>query len=737
VHIRLEGAPRDVEEMLRALPSSAPPLARIDRFEVSEVEPSGALDFAVRVSDGSRPGRLPVSPDVATCAACERELFDPDDRRYRYPFITCTDCGPRYTLIESMPYDRVRTSMSTFTQCEECAAEYETPSDRRYHSETNSCPACGPRVWLERPRQDRGPVIDGDGAIRAAARALEAGEIVALRGLGGFHLAVRADEERPVERLRRRKQRYEKPLALMVRDLDAARALATVWESEAALLTSPERPIVVVDRRPEATLAESVSPGLDSVAVMLPYTPLHLLLLEEMGGIPLVMTSGNVSEEPIAIANPDARAGLASIADALLLHDREIVSRYDDSVVRVARSGPIVLRRSRGLAPMPLPVPTPVDDGILAVGPHLKNTLTLLQGSEAYVSPHIGDLENLETVGAFQEALEHLRTLFRIEPRWVVRDLHPGYLSTRLAEKSGLTELPAVQHHHAHVAAVMAEHGERRRVLGLAFDGTGYGTDGKVWGCEFLLADLVDFERVARLRYAPLPGGDRAARSPWRALLGFASVPDATGTERLDETSRLSDVVPLPGWARDALAPVDPTELRITRRQVARSLNAPEASSMGRLFDAAAALLGVRSECSFEGQAAMELETLARRATGYPAPMPYRRGSDGVAVMDPLPLLEALADRRVAGRSVEGCAADFHESVVEAAVALALDLCEQHGLDSVVLGGGCFQNVILVDGVAGRLSTEGLNVLVPRVLGPNDGAISYGQAVVTAARLSQ
>jgi hydrogenase maturation protein HypF len=685
VRIRLEGASARVEDVVRALPSSAPPLARIDRFDVAEKEPSGLVGFTVRASESHVAGRL----------------------RHGYPFITCTDCGPRFTVIEAMPYDRERTSMSAFTQCPACAAEYREPSDRRHHSETNSCSDCGPRVWLEHPGSGCDPGPFGARAIHAAAEALTKGQIVALRGLGGFHLAVRADDERAVARLRRRKQRDEKPLALMVRDLDAARLLGAIRTSEAALLVSPERPIVVLGRRAGAPIAGSISPGLDSVAIMLPYTPLHLLLLDEMDGVPLVMTSGNVSEEPIATANPDARASLASIADVLLLHDREIVARYDDSVVRVARSGPIVLRRSRGLAPMPLPVPTPVADAILAVGPHLKNTVTLLQGREAYVSPHVGDLENLETVGAFHDLLDHLRTLFHITPRWVVRDLHPGYLSTRLAEESGLPELPAVQHHHAHVAAVMAEHGETRRVLGLAFDGTGYGTDGRIWGCEFLLADLIGFERVGRLRYAPMPGGDRAARSPWRALLGYASLtePAASGSP-LEAAS-------VPDWA------------------------APKASSLGRLFDAAAAVLGIRSECSYEGQAAMELETLARRAAGHAVPATYRRGPQGVAEIDPLPLLEALADRRVAGRRVEECAADFHESVVQVAVAVARDLCDEHSIDTVALGGGCFQNVILTDGVMRGLAEAGLNVLLPRVLGPNDGAVSYGQAVVTAARLSE
>jgi hydrogenase maturation protein HypF len=730
VRMTLEGSPRAVDDMLRALRSGAPPLARLDSVDVTEIHPVGRSGFSVRPSETDTTGRLPVSPDVATCAACEAELFDPANRRYRYPFITCTDCGPRFTVIEAMPYDRERTSMSAFPQCAACFAEYGDAEDRRYHSETNSCPDCGPRVWLERPGDGALPGLEGDSAIVAAAEALRDGEVLALRGLGGFHLAVRADDEAAVSRLRERKHRYAKPLALMVRDLGAARALARVSDREAALLTSPERPIVVLERRKGAPIADAVSPGLSSVALMLPYTPLHFLLLDAVDGIPLVMTSGNVSQEPIATSNEQARIGLAAIADVLLLHDREIVARYDDSVVRVADAGPVVLRRSRGLAPMPLPVPTPVDDGILAMGPHLKNTFTLLQGRDAYVSPHIGDLQNLETVEAFQDALDRFRSLFRLTPSWVVRDLHVGYLSTRLAEESGLTELPAVQHHHAHVAAVMAEHGVTERVLGLAFDGTGYGADGNVWGCELLLCDLVEFERVGHLRYAPMPGGDRAARTPWRALLGYASLDGAPGMSPLGVSA-------LPAWTSEAFREIDPLELAVARRQVARSLNAPLASSMGRLFDAAAALLGVRGRCRYEGQAAMELEALAGRARGRTLPFARDVEEDGCMVLDPVPLLHALADQRAGGRSLEACAADFHESVVEAATSMAQELCEKHGVSTIALGGGCFQNARLLDGVSRRLSDAGRTVLLPRLLSPNDGAVSYGQAVVTAARLSQ
>lgn len=717
VRVRAEGARNALDAFSRDLREELPPLARVDAFELVEVEPDGLRAFEVIESETTASGRLPISPDVATCAACEAELRDPTNPRYRYPFITCTDCGPRFTVIEAMPYDRVRTSMRAFRQCPSCLAEYEAPADRRYHSETNSCPVCGPSVWLERVEASSLEKVGaGDAAIREAASVLVDGGIVAVRGLGGFHLAVRADDEVAVTRLRRRKARDSKPLAIMVGRLDAARRIAHVSGTQAEQLRTPARPIVVLRKRSDAELAPGVSPGLDSVGVMLAYTPLHHLLLDAVDGIPLVMTSGNACDEPIAIGNAEARDRLSSIADAFLLHDREIAARYDDSVMRVSERGPVFLRRSRGYAPMPLRLPVPTHEPLLAVGPHLKNTFTLAHGADAYVSQHIGDLDTLETQAHFQDALGRFETLFRIEPRSVVRDMHPAYMSTAIAEESGLRELPPVQHHHAHIAAVMAEHGVSSPVLGLAFDGTGYGTDGRVWGCEVMIADLVDFQRVAHLRYAPLPGGDRAVRAPWRTLLGYASLEDDFD------------------WIRDALVDVRAAEVDVAIRQIAQSVNAPMASSLGRLFDAAAAVLGIRIESGHEGQAAMELEATAGDRGGRVLPFPVRK-RDGIRVLDPLPLLQGLAEGRRAGRSVSELAADFHETVAAASAELAIDLCASAGLDKVALGGGCFQNIRLSDTLARSLSAGGLTVLEPRALGPNDGAVSYGQAVVAAARL--
>ncbi|MBX6363042.1 MAG: carbamoyltransferase HypF [Gemmatimonadetes bacterium] len=714
VRIEIEGEPAAVEAFVRELRTEAPPLARIDALDVAPAEPSGRAVFEIAPSVGRLDRRLPVSPDVAICDACAAELLDPGNRRFRYPFITCTDCGPRYTVIEAMPYDRERTSMRAFAQCPACLAEYHDPADRRYHSETNSCPACGPRVWLVAP--DRRTLAEGDEAIRAAGRLIKAGLIVALRGLGGFHLAVDAGSASATARLRRHKHREAKPLAVMVRTLEEARALAHVDEPAARLLASRERPVVVLPRRPLAPLAPEVAPGLAEIGIMLAYTPLHLLLLEEVGR-PLVMTSGNASEEPIAIGNDEAIERLGAIADALLLHDREIVSRYDDSVIRAGAGGPVFLRRARGYAPLPLDLPVPTPRALVAVGPHLKNTFALAVGASAFISQHIGDLENLETLDHFRATLDRYRSLFNVEPEVAVRDLHPGYLSTRIAEELGLERTIAVQHHHAHLAAVMAEHGRTEPVVGLAFDGTGHGDDGHTWGAEVLVADLVGYRRFAHLRYAPLPGGDLAARRPWRAALGYHAL----------------DPARTPALGR-ALGRVPERERELALQQIRHALNAPLASSMGRLFDAAAAVLGVRLESQYEGQAAMELEALAG---GLPArPLPIDLGEDaGGLVIDPLPLLEALADRAERGVDRALLAARFHETIAAAGATVAQLACADARTGVVALGGGVFQNLRLLASLRWRLEAAGLRVLLPRRLSPNDGAISYGQAAVAAALL--
>ncbi len=714
VRVVAEGTRASLDAFEGSILSEAPALARIDRITRTERAPQGLVDFHVAPSDDHPTGRLPVPPDVATCAVCLDELEDPSNRRFGYPFTTCTDCGPRFTLMRSMPYDRDRTSMAGFTQCEACRAEYTDPTDRRYHAQTNACPRCGPRLSLEIEGR---PVMEGDDLIRLAVALLGVGRILAVRGVGGFHLAVDARSNVAVERLRRRKGRDDKPFAVMVSSVEEARKVACVSTAAEALLRSYRRPIVLLPLRDDAGLAEGVCPGLGRVGLMLAYSPLHHLLLREMGR-PLVMTSGNLSEQPIVTDSAEARRCMGEVADGLLLHDRDIVSACDDSVVRPVADRFVILRRARGYAPLPVRLPIGSDVAVLAVGSHLKNTFTLAEGTEAWISPHIGDLDNIESVHRFHDTVDRYLSLFNLTPEAVVRDLHPGYLSTRLAAESGLPELPPVQHHHAHVAAVAAEHGIVDIVLGLAFDGTGYGDDGKSWGCEFLLSDLRDFRRLGHLRYAPMPGGDLAARSPWRALLGYASLEPS----RTDLTAALESV---PTAERDAAG-----------RQVARGVNAPPCSSLGRLFDAAAAALGIRARSSYEGQAAMELEDCAGRAEGASLPRMPVDVVDGLRILDPVPLLAGLARGRAECVPLSQLAAGFHDAVAAAAVELTVDLSAEHDVRTVALGGGCFQNARLLESVRSGLEGNGLTVLVPRLLPPNDGGVSYGQAAVAAARLT-
>ena len=711
VQIHLEGAADDIAAFRLGLGREAPPLAQIAEVRSEPCAPSDLTTFTILESSREAGRRQSISPDVALCAACEAELFDRDNRRFRYPFITCTDCGPRFTVIEAMPYDRERTSMRAFPQCGACRREYSSPGDRRYHCETNSCPECGPRVWIAGSETDT-PLED-------AAWSLIQGRIVAIRGLGGFHLSVDATNNEAVARLRERKQREAKPFAVMVRSLREARKLADVTDSEAKLLTSHERPIVLLRKRRHTALATAVAPGLDRVGVMLAYTPLHHLLCDLVRR-PLVMTSGNRSEEPIATGNEDAQACLSGIADAFLLHDRDIVARYDDSVVRVADRTTVFLRRARGYAPLPLRLPLASPRPLIAVGPHLKNTFTLVHGSDAYVSQHIGDLENLETLAHWRAAFDSYRQLFRLEPEVAVRDLHPGYMSTRIAGDLGLERIIPVQHHHAHVAAVLAEHGDTERAIGIAFDGTGYGDDDNVWGAEFFEADLASYRRAGHLRYARLPGGDLAAREPWRAALGYLALdPDAAHA-----FSAILDAIHF-------------NVRNVAMQQMARRLNSPLASSMGRLFDAVGAVLGVSLENQYEGQTAMRLEALAGSRRAQPLPFPMIRAADDTWLLDPLPLLIALGEERQRGVDVEELAARFHESVAAGADQLAARLAADVGLTTVALAGGCFQNARLLVSLRARLEARGLRVLVPRRLSPNDGAVSYGQAAVAAALLTR
>ncbi len=654
-----------------ALVEKAPPLARIASVTASQVAPVGQGEFRIVDSRAGGKNAL-IPPDIATCDDCLRELFDPADRRYRYPFVNCTNCGPRFTIVRATPYDRAQTTMAGFELCADCRREYEDPSDRRFHAEPVCCPACGPQLSLP---------------LEEAVAMLRDGAILAVKGLGGYHLACDATNEPAVARLRSRKRREEKPFALMAAEPER---LAEISPEEWALLRSPARPIVLLPRlATTCNLAPSVAPGSRWLGIMLPYSPLHHLLCRDVGR-PLVMTSGNLSDEPIAFDDGEARTRLGAIADAFLAHDRPIHRRCEDSVVRAG----FPVRRSRGHVPQALPLPVAAERPIVAAGAELKSTFAVAQGGEAFLSAHLGDLDSEAAYRAFRSDLELYLAMLAVEPEIVAHDLHPEYLATKWALEQD-AEPVGVQHHHAHAAACLAEHGERGPALALVFDGTGYGTDGTLWGGELLLADLCSFERLAHLEPVPLPGGEAAIREPWRtasACLELAGLP-----------------VPWERWPR-------------VRESL--KVNAPRSSGMGRLFDAVAAILDLRDAVTYEGQAAIELERLAAAVPAEPYPWQFG---------DTIGLVTTCCLALRAGRPREEIAAAFHETVAAGAAAACAEI---GGPATVVLSGGSFQNLRLLESTRRRLEAHGFRVLTHRLVPPNDGGISYGQAAVAAARIA-
>lgn len=736
VFIEIEGTPVALDALTEALLQSPPPLAHIEHLKTVVLAPTGEDGFGIVQSRAAEAAHTLISPDLAICDDCLRELFDPADRRYRYPFINCTNCGPRFTIICDIPYDRSKTTMTDFPLCPACQREYDDPGDRRFHAQPNACSACGPRVtfrWVTPAASaDFGRVLppatqgSGDEAISAAQSVLAYGGVVAVKGIGGFHLACDATNQDAVEMLRRRKGRIGKPFALMARDVATIRAIAHVDDAELALLTSRIRPIVLLRKREDNQISDQVAPGNNLLGVMLPYSPLHYLLLDVVGdpGAPrlasgahrapalLVMTSGNHAEEPIVKENDEAIERLAGLADAFLLHDRPIQVQCDDSVVRVEQGQELPIRRSRGYAPFPVRLPLAVRP-ILAVGGELKSTFCLTQDDHAFLSQHIGDMQNLETLHAFEHAVAHMQTLFRIAPERLACDLHPGYLSTHWAERmAGERPLIRVQHHHAHIAALMAEHGldGRTPVIGFAFDGTGYGPDGAIWGGEVLVADYRGFERAAHLAYFPLPGGDAAIRRPWRTALAALWAAGIAWDESLPPIRHIT-----------------PTERGILRRQLETALNTAPTSSMGRLFDVVAALLGIRQSVTYEAQAAIELEAQVDKAeTGaYAFAVGEMDGAFNAAS-----LLRAVVADIHAGVGAPVIAARFHNAVVELILALSLRLRKATGLRQVGLSGGVFQNVTLLRRTVDRLDAAGFTVLTHQRTPPNDGGLALGQAIV-------
>jgi hydrogenase maturation protein HypF len=773
VEIEACGTEEALQRFVETIRDNPPPLARIDDLRAEPAPVNGYTDFKIYDSQPQEGAFIPVSPDVAICDDCRRELFDPANRRFRYPFINCTNCGPRFSIIRDIPYDRPNTTMSGFALCPDCQREYEDPHDRRFHAQPVACPTCGPKVWFEEGQGDGetggpGDVESGEKALQKAREWLKAGKILAVKGLGGFHLACDAGNAEAVAELRRRKKRSDKPFALMAFDLEIVKKHCLVSDEEAALLTSHQAPVVLLERRPASTVAEEAAPAFSgrnwnrgtlggpeydsapcqvTLGFMLPYTPLHLLLLEPAPGFPevLVMTSGNLSEEPIAYRDEEARQRLNDLADGFLLHDRPIHMRVDDSVARMVQGsrtvigtpeGPAVpntpaergrgqvylVRRARGFAPDPLLLPETVPP-MLATGAELKNTFGLARDRYAFLSHHIGDMENFETLRSFEEGITHFERLFRVKPQLVACDLHPNYLATRYAQQRAKQEnlpLVTVQHHHAHLAACLADNDwtSSEPVIGLSFDGTGYGTDGTIWGGEVLVGGYHDYVRRYHLAYVPLPGGDQAVRKPSRMALSHLW------------SARIDWEPDLPPACDQGLCAEERTVLKA---QLERRINAPLTSSMGRLFDAASALIGIRQKATYEGQAAIELEAAAHAApeqTGY---YPFEvRGE----IIDPRPLwLALLADWR-AGAPLPTLAARFHNSIVHLAVELCQAIRVEYGIKTVALSGGVWQNLFLLEHSISDLEQAGFRVLTHHQVPPNDGCIALGQMLVASHKIT-
>lgn len=714
VQIDLEGEPHAIEQFIVDITSSPPPLSNIQLFErLNDLAPLNYDDFRIVESSLSLEKHFSVSPDIATCSDCLRELFDLPDRRYRFPFINCTNCGPRFTIIEAVPYDRVRTTMRDFEMCEKCRAEYENPLDRRFHAEPIACPQCGPKLYVA---DAEGREINrGQDPIEFTRRLFSGGHVVAVKGIGGFHLACDALNPEAVTRLRRRKLREDKPFAMMAGSVEAIKRFCNVSAAEEDLLASSQRPVVLLTRRDETLLPNAVAPQSGTFGFMLPYSPLHHLLLENVKS-PLVMTSGNISDEPICHTDDDALKRLKRVADYFLLHNRRIHRRTDDSIARVRSGGRAsVLRRSRGHAPLPLKLSFNSERTILACGAELKNTFCLTRESQAYLSHHIGDLQNLETFESFTQGIDDFQRFFNVYPEVVAYDLHPEYLSTKFALSLYNVSKVAVQHHHAHIASCMVDNNVEGEVIGVAMDGLGYGTDARLWGGEFFAADLSRADRLAHLDYVPMPGGTKAISEPWRMAAIYLQ--RVFGDDFLELAIPFVSRLPRRAWSN-------------LQSMVASDLNCPETSSMGRLFDAISSLVGVANVVNYEGQAAIALEAIADKdcLAGYEFNLDFERG----LIYESSVIRSVVADL-LAGTPAPIISAKFHQAVVDLIVAVALRIKEQRRLNRVVLSGGVFQNFLLLERVRRQLESQRFEVFTHSRVPPNDGGISLGQAAVAHA----
>jgi hydrogenase maturation protein HypF len=697
----IEGPEPAVTSFLDRLRAEAPPLSAIEHIETEDQPTAGDAAFTIHhsLSDAAQFAMVPA--DIGTCDECYADFTDPSNRRYRYAFTNCTNCGPRYSIVQDIPYDRPQTTMSLFPMCADCQREYEDPLNRRFHAQPNACPVCGPS--LSEP-------------IEEIRRRLRAGEILAIKGLGGFHLACDALNHAAVSRLRERKRRSDKAFALMVRDLASAERIATVTGADARALLNARRPIVLMPRRADAAISPAVAPGNNTVGIMLPYTPLHYLLFGDSLDTPpefaaLVMTSGNLAEEPIVSRNQEAPR-LEKLADHFVLHNRDIQTRVDDSVLRTFEGKERLIRRSRGYAPQPIELGRPIHE-LLAVGGELKNTFCLTKGTYAILSQHIGDLENLETLTFLEETLAHMKRFFRVEPRAVAYDLHPGYLSTRLALEMEIEHI-GVQHHHAHIASCMAENHVREQVIGVALDGTGYGTDGKIWGGEFLLCDYSGFERRAHFKYTPMAGGDAAIRHPWRIALGYLY--EAFGNE-------IPDLFPS----------IPPSNLHVVRQAIKQRINTIETSSCGRLFDAVSAIAGVRLDVNYEGQAAIELEM--QSADGIEDAYPFDIESGAALQIDTRPIIRAVLADVLQRTPTPVIAAKFHNTIANVVVEIARRIRSTEHVNRVALSGGTFQNLRLLSRSVALLRAAGFEVLLHATVPANDGGLALGQAAIASEQL--
>ena len=734
VVIEVEGSQDALEIFLSNLKNQAPPLAQIDSLSREKISSGKYQDFQIRHSQSVPGGFQPISPDVSICDPCLQELFTPEDRRYRYPFINCTNCGPRFTIIKDIPYDRPETTMADLPMCDPCAGEYQDPLDRRFHAQPVACPECGPQIWLEMktPGTPNGfeHAASRDQAVKQVQSLLAEGKIVAVKGLGGFHLACDAADQAAVERLRSRKFRPHKPLAVMMPDVETVRTYCRLSEAEEKLLSSIQRPILLLEKRAESFLPDGLAPGQNTLGVMLPYTPLHYLLFSREDRLPeapyqvLVMTSGNYSDHPILINNQSLKEKLADVIDAALLHDRDIHVPCDDSVTRIPApeqktlSRPYPLRRSRGYTPYPVRLQTqsPV---ILGTGAEQKNTFCLSKDSYAFLSQHIGDLKNYETLSVYEKSILHFEQLFRAAPELLVHDLHPDYLATRYAqqrcESDGIPSL-GIQHHHAHITSCLADnrHPAGEPVIGVAFDGTGYGTDGQIWGGEFMIADYRSFQRAYHLRYVPLPGGDLAVKEPWRMALSYLHSLD------------IGWDAAYPSVKHALTARKNPLGLRaidVLRKQLKSGINSPLTSSVGRLFDAVSSLLGIRQLTSYEGQAAVELEALAdpEESAGYPFQI-TRSGE-----IDPSSALEKIVDELRQGTPLPRISARFHNGLAAVVRDAARLIRRDHGLKRVALSGGVWQNITLLKKTSRLLEQDGFQIYIHHQVPANDGGIALGQ----------